>query len=527
VTNPSDPGAGGPEELLEKLRKALARDGDFPASAKVVNELRMLTSDPKTTANQITELILAEPSLGIRVLQLVNSSFYQRARPIMTVSQAVIQLGMKPIAELCANLVLLQKFVPAAREGGAFATCLKKSMLTSLLSSSFGEKTRPSSDTKNRESGFLAGSLAELGTLLLAFYFPTIYENALKRAQTKDVDIGRSIQEITGVTPTELSVEVIKAVGLPPFFAKVVEAVNEPKIEDPTGVSQEQKDLVRTARNVFAAQELSDVLVTGAERAELDAAVEEIVKRAGIDPTIVGNVLGELPGQFLGHCGSLDLKLPPIPDFVASYEAPAGLEAPAGAAGTRRTTTIVRPGAAARAAAAAAGGQVPPPGANAPLRELAPSDPLMEFISEIKDSVSNKEPTTSVITSVMESLAWNMQFDRVLLLVVTPTKKHLLGRMMLGKSEGINPAEIKRSLGPDAPEKSSDVQAFRLGKLLVQTGDPVLPDSKAFAVLPIGVGDRSIGVIYVDRSTGTIDPREQTALQKFTDLLDESIVNQR
>ena len=100
------------EQFVEKLRNALRRDGDFPASAKIVSELRMLTSDPRTTANQITEVILREPSLGTRVLHLVNSSFYRRAKPIMTVSQAVVQIGMKPLADLCAGLVLLQKFVP-------------------------------------------------------------------------------------------------------------------------------------------------------------------------------------------------------------------------------------------------------------------------------------------------------------------------------------------------------------------------------------------------------------------------------
>src|SRR4051812_10945405 len=106
--------AGSPDELLKRLRTALKKDGDFPASARIVNELKALTTDPKTTANQLAEVILREPSLGARVLHLVNSSFYRRSKPIMTVSQAVIQVGMKPLAELCAGLVLLQKFGPVA-----------------------------------------------------------------------------------------------------------------------------------------------------------------------------------------------------------------------------------------------------------------------------------------------------------------------------------------------------------------------------------------------------------------------------
>ena len=117
-------------DLLDKMRKALQKDGDFPASARVVNELRTLISNSQTTATQITEVILKEPSLGTRVLHLVNSSFYRRAKPIMTVSQAVIQVGMRPLAELCSGLVLLQKFIPVAGRGGAFAECLQRSIVT-------------------------------------------------------------------------------------------------------------------------------------------------------------------------------------------------------------------------------------------------------------------------------------------------------------------------------------------------------------------------------------------------------------
>ena len=41
------------DRLLDRLKQSLRRDGDFPASAQVVNELRALTSDPKTTASQV------------------------------------------------------------------------------------------------------------------------------------------------------------------------------------------------------------------------------------------------------------------------------------------------------------------------------------------------------------------------------------------------------------------------------------------------------------------------------------------
>ena len=206
-------------DFLEKLKKALSRDGDFPASARVVSELREVISKPESTSNQVAEIILREPSLGTRVLHLVNSSFYRRAKPIMTVSQAVIQIGMRPLAELCSGLVLLQKFIPVARKGGPFAQCLKKTITTSLLTSSISselsKKGIKESTTLKDETGYLAGTFAEMGTLLLAYYFPKLYESARRRSEGKKQPIAQSIEELVGLSPIEISLEILEGVKAP------------------------------------------------------------------------------------------------------------------------------------------------------------------------------------------------------------------------------------------------------------------------------------------------------------------------
>jgi len=151
-----------PEEVVQKIRMALSPSGDFPVNARIVAELKELTSNPDATAQQITEVILREPSLGTRVLHLVNSPFYRRGKAILTVSQAVVQIGMKPLAELCSGLILLQRFVGGARRGGPFAQCLRKLLVTSLLSGDNPAKEGLPGH-KADETGYLAGTFSELG----------------------------------------------------------------------------------------------------------------------------------------------------------------------------------------------------------------------------------------------------------------------------------------------------------------------------------------------------------------------------
>ena len=480
------------DDFLKRLRDALQKDGDFPASAKVVNELKMLAGEAKTTANQITEVILREPSLGARILHLVNSSFYRRAKPIMTVSQAVIQVGMKPIADLCAGLVLLQKFVPMARKGGPFANCLKKSVVTSLLSSSFSNEIGGSTDgSRTNETGYIAGSFSELGTLLLAYYFPALYEAAVKRSEQKKIELGDSIKSLTGLTPIELSVEVIKALDLPAFYCDVLMAAQSGVTAPANGKVTLDAEKVRiAAQSVGAGTAVSAVVVAGKGKAELDAALKSVKSRLGIELDAIQSVMGGLTDLFKDHCASIELDLPPLPSYLDSY----------------RNEAIAD--------------------ADAPGTPSGQSDQFNNFITEIRQAVENREPTASIITTVMETLAWSLGFERVLLLLVNQGRRRFVGRMMLGQVANFNPTTLERPIeDPGSPQ--ADSAAFNTGSTVFH-GDPVFEDGWPFAGIPIGFGKRALGVIYADRvnQEAELTEREKAAVAMLADLLDQSIRGQ-
>lgn len=476
------------DQFVDKLKKALAKDGDFPASARVVNELKTLTSNPKTTANQVTEAILKEPSLGIRVLHLVNSTFYRRAQPIMTVSQAVMQIGMRPLAELCAGLVLLQKFVPAARNGGAFANCLQKTLLSSLLSSSLNNETNPqAASSKNTESGYLAGTFAEIGGLLLAYYFPQIYENAIKRSESKKQDLERSIHELTGLTPNQLSQEVIRSLELPEFYVDIITGSEKSDGKPaPKGITPQQAEVHSLSRIVHAAKKISNVLVFSKDKSRMDETLTLLNKKLQFDVKAIGKVLGGLPDMFSSHCQQIDLNMPPLPEFIASYNETAE--------------------------------------AKAEVKEAEGGDQFTQFVDEIRRAVDNREPTASIITTVMETLAWGLKFDRVLLLLVATGKRKLVGRMLLGNVDNFDPTKLERLLGKEADVHAPDAKAFAQGSP-VFTGDPIFEDGWPIAAVPIGIGARTIGVIYADRKSSNeeLTAREQAAITVLSELLDRSV----
>ena len=418
----------------------------------------------------------------------MNSTFYRRAQPIMTVSQAVMQIGMRPLAELCAGLVLLQKFVPTARNGGAFANCLQKTLLSSLLSSSLITETTPqNANNKNSESGYLAGTFSEIGSLLLAYYFPQIYDNALKRSESKKQNLEKSLHELIGLTPGELSKEVIKSLELPEFYINVLTAAElSSSTSKPQNLPQQESEIQSLSRIVHASQKISNVLVFSKDKSEMDTTLSQL-KKFDIDSKVLGKVLKELPQMFQSHCQQIELNMPPLPEFVSSYSNDEGKQ-------SDKTN------------------------------KQEEEDQFSKYVNEIRHAVDNREPTASVITTVMETLAWGLKFERVLLLLVGPGKRKLIGRMLLGNHEGFDPTKFERPLGNEADAHAPDAKAFAQGSP-VFTGDSIFSDGWPIVGIPIGFGNRAIGVIYADRKSKNeeLSAREQAAISVLCELLDRSV----
>ena len=478
------------EKFIDRLTRALRQDGDFPACAKTVSELRLLISNPNTTGTQIAEVILREPSLGTRILHIVNSAFYRRAKPIMTISQAVVQIGMKPLAELCAGLVLLQRFVPNARKGGPFSIALRKLVLTSILASSITNENSRNKKQRPEETGFLAGCFTEIGTMLLAFYFPQLMESAVKRSESKKQEVATSIKQLTGLTPTEISIEIIKALELPTFYKDVLQTsqILSGESKEEAEISNIPSEILSTAQTIYTAERISKVVVHDRSKEALDRTLAELKRTVSLDEGIFAKVMADLPNTFKEHCNSIELELPALPDFVVSYSPDQG-----------------------------------------PMTEdnHDSQDQFADFVQEIEQAVASGEPTASVITTVMETFAWSLGFDRVLLLLVNNGKKKLTGRMLLGNVDNFDPTKFERDLLNRTNQHAPDVAAF-MDSRPIFTGDPVFESGWPIAAIPVGFGSRAIGVIYADKSVNQdseLTSREQAAIGVLAELLDRSVAH--
>lgn len=478
----------GTEAIFRKLEAALNADGDFPVRARAVAELRKLVNDPNTPVEKIVDVILSEPSLGTRILHLVNSVYYKRNQPVLTVSQAVVQLGMRALCDLCSGFVLMQRFSPAAQKGGVFADNVKKCILCSTLTTSL---LRQIGKEENIEQGYLAATFLTIGPLLLAYYFPQVFEQAEKRARARGQTVTLSVTETIGIAPVGLSLGVVDSLAIPQFYRDVLILAFQAYIEESD--QKTQPDTGHLPNAVAAAARVADAIIDTSSKGQLHKALEGIADRFGFPMPVLSRVLAKTPEDFKQHCKMIEMSFLALPEHFEQYLASSD---------------------------------------NLSESDLAENEDVggdfSFYLDEIRQAIANHETISSIITTAMEALAFGQKFDRVMLLFADEDDGVLYGKMSLGESFGVEPRSVRRDLEQLTVDSAPDVKALIEGTVEV-FGDPIFQDGWPFAAVPVGCSDRALGVLYADMREGSansgraLDSTVQLALTMLADLLDEAV----
>ncbi|MFC1749143.1 HDOD domain-containing protein [Pseudomonadota bacterium] len=98
----------GKDETLELIKQKIEKLGDLPVFTASVNQICKMSADPDADAMSLSQAVLKDANLSVKLLRLANSPYYNRGLgKISVVSRAVIMLGFETVK----NLSLTMKFI--------------------------------------------------------------------------------------------------------------------------------------------------------------------------------------------------------------------------------------------------------------------------------------------------------------------------------------------------------------------------------------------------------------------------------
>ena len=93
------------DALLNDVKK-------LPPMSNVVIRIMSLVQKPDVSINEVAAEISKDPSITASIIKLSNSSYYRASKPVRTVSESLMTLGLDTVKEiimLSASKAVLQK----------------------------------------------------------------------------------------------------------------------------------------------------------------------------------------------------------------------------------------------------------------------------------------------------------------------------------------------------------------------------------------------------------------------------------
>ncbi len=423
----------------------MGADGDFPARAKVISELQNFAQNPDTPLEKIVNIILSEPTLGTRILHLVNSVVYVRENQITTVSQAVTQIGLKSICDMCSGFILLQGFGTKAKRNEFLASNLKHAVLSSIFEKNFSEELK---NSEGKELGYLTNTLFHLGPLLLSYYFPQIYENAKQRAEQLQQTIAQSLKETIELEPYDISLSLSKKLSIPDIYKETLgDSLKLYKNQAGDTVNGNISKVVASS-NTLTTTIFNQEEITFAEIAK------EVKKIVPWDDNKIANFFQELPELFRSQTSVIELDFIKFPElkFIKSQNSNQNLQS---------------------------------------------HFDYQKYLTILQKSIDNKESLACLLTRTIELIYYGLKYERVLILLLDNSKTKLVGKISLGKSFH---REIKEISLPIEDKESLLAKSYTT-ETIINEGKNPFGGGDNFFCFNLGASEHNIGVIYADTNS--------------------------
>jgi HD-like signal output (HDOD) protein len=265
-----------------RIRQRLDQTLTIPPLPEATRRILELKADPDFNLRDLTRVVEADPSLSARIIGWANSAYYGLREPVKSISDAILRvMGPQATLNMALAIAMQQDLkVPTAHVRG-----LSPYWLQAMYTAATMETLSTLVDVPNRPLpgyAYLAGLLANFGTLVIGHVFPPFYAS-ICREQEANRHLPHTYvdQHVLGV-PRELFASTLLETWSVP--KAVSDAVRFQYVQDYVGPNAAYVNLLRLTHQILATRDLSDL-----PKGPVD---QRLVASLNLDASAIDKVLG-------------------------------------------------------------------------------------------------------------------------------------------------------------------------------------------------------------------------------------------
>lgn len=433
-------------------------DNEMPIFGRTVQEVISVSEDDDSSAAQLGQVVLKDAAMTSRVLKLANSSYYNPGRQhFSTISRAIMMLGFDTVRSMCLTVALIDSLVQ-----GIHREHLVKEMARSLHAASQAQLIARQRGDLNPEEVFISTLLFHIGDL--AFWcFAGEEGEALDAAlRSPGIKQEQAQRQVLGFTLHELSEGLAREWSLSELL--------QDTLEQP-GKSGDR------GRFILLSHQLAKAAEQGWESDQVRALTREMAELAGIGEPAMTERLHNTAKQAV--------------ETSAYY-------------GAKSVSQVI---------------PLPPRFAPEKFQEPEPSHAIhpepdlglqLKILRELTGLMTGPADFNMVVEMILEGIHRGVGMDRALFALLSPDRKELRPKFVLGDTDDQLREAFKMHMGSDAagpvrhvldadkvlwahPQSPAEVKRHITDAFTWITG------TDSLLLAPISINGKAIGVIYADR----------------------------
>lgn len=207
------------ETLQNDIQQQLKEIRDLPTLPVVFVRIMKVLRNSNASVKDIARVVEADQAITMKILRLINSSFYGLSRRMDSVQQAIVLLG----ANTLKNVVISASVFKALGGNSQNKTFNREafwqhSIGCGMIARFLGNQT----GCGREEEAFISGVIHDIGKVVLDQYFPDRFQAVLDCLRGRQISFYQAETEALGFSHAQVGAALAKIWGLPPNLVDVI-----------------------------------------------------------------------------------------------------------------------------------------------------------------------------------------------------------------------------------------------------------------------------------------------------------------
>lgn len=270
--------------LSPALQKAMARVTEISSLPEITTRIVEVVEDPKSTAQDMRDIVQNDPALAAKILKVVNSAFYGLPSQIASLDRAIVMLGLTAVKNIALAASLSRLFRPGSISDKYSARdlwehCIGVGVCGRLLAAGCDAQ---------QEEAFVAGLVHDMGLLVEYQLFPDELRTVVERVEAEPQDFCAAERELIGADHQMFGAALATKWKFPPGLRYVISYHHNPERLKPE--FRRMATIVHVADVICAQNEIGFHLTAAHEQITADT-----LSHLGLTEAKIGEFLETLP----------------------------------------------------------------------------------------------------------------------------------------------------------------------------------------------------------------------------------------